>query len=217
MLRSQIIMITWILAVLGCSASELFQMEAHKSPETEAQRILETFVNSIGKDPKQYNLFIVKKNSLNAHAGFNNQITINSDLIETVNSEPGLALVIAHELGHLEKKHVVKSVTRNTVGTIANIAVAVATKGSALGGLINDAEQLTRNAFSRSQEHDADIFAINLVNQFYCKEPGKLVFFETVSSTENNFLNISYFRTHPITKTRIKYMTEMIQQAGCVI
>ena len=192
-------------------------MEAHKSPETEVQRIFNTFVESLGKNPNEYKLFIVENDSLNASAGFNKQITLNSSLIQEIDSEPAIAFVIAHELGHIEKKHVIKSASRTVLGTSMNIAVAVLTQGSNYGDLINNTENLIRNAFSRSQEHDADIFAINLVNRFYCKEPNKLVFFEKIAQKDSSLFNISYFSSHPVTQTRIQYLTDLINQAGCVI
>jgi beta-barrel assembly-enhancing protease len=212
-------LIIFLILIGGLKAVAIteFKLEAHKSPETEIQRIFKMFIQSLGKDTSDYKIFISDSKQLNAHAGLNKQVTLTSRLVEEIHSESAMAFVIAHELGHVEKKHVVKGITRSILGSGLNIAVSVLTKSSALGDLSQGVEGLQRKAYSRSHEKDADVFAMNLVNRFYCNVPGKLEFFEKIVNKKNGLWNISYFSTHPMTETRISYLKAMIYRSGCVV
>lgn len=201
----------------AASAAEKFNLQAHKSPEVELQRIFTLFINSLGKDSKEYRILIKDSEELNASAGLNKTVVVNTKLIETLKSEVALAFVVAHELGHIEEKHVVKGMSRQALGLGLNVAVALVTKSTIAYEATKGAEHLQRKAYSRSKEKSADVFAIGLVNKFYCDVPGKLEFFEEISKQKKSFLKISYFSTHPMTEKRIAYLKDLILKAGCVV
>jgi beta-barrel assembly-enhancing protease len=174
-------------------------------------RIFKSFLVVIGKDFEDYTLEVHKDDVLNAYATLGKKIVINTGLIENTDSEASLAFVVAHELGHVERKHVIKGMSRSGLSLLLRIFV---TKNNAL---LNGIDQVQSLQFSRSKERQADYFAIDLINKTYCTVSGKLEFFEKIADERQVSKVNEYFSTHPLPQSRINYLRKEIQEAGCVI
>lgn len=173
------------------------------------RRILDTYLTGLGRDPSRYSIEVIKSNELNAYATIGRKMVVNTGLIEFLNTEAGLAFVIAHELGHVEEKHVYKSVARHGLFSIVKNYFF---RESAVYDGINYFHSLH---YSRKSEKSADRFAENLINKHYCNSPGKLEFFEKMSRNQKVHKVNEYFSTHPLSGTRLHYLREGIQDAGC--
>jgi len=175
------------------------------------QNMLNAFITTIGKSPKDYTIEVVESKDINAFATLGRRIVVNTELIKTINSESALAMVLAHELGHLERKHLVKSlISKNTSALIKHYVF----KDNRIVSAISYAGALH---YSRETEKDADMFGINLVNKLYCNIPSKLEFFEKMSKLENAGKLQEYFSTHPLSASRMEYLTAEIKAKGCVL
>jgi len=175
------------------------------------QSMFNAFLTSIGKSPKNYTIEVVESKDINAFATLGRRIVINTELIKFIDSEAGLALVLAHELGHLERKHLVKSLlSQNTTALIKHYIFRDNKVASALS-------YVGEMHYSRETEKDADMFGIDLVNKLYCNVPGKLEFFEKMSEKEAAGKLQEYFSTHPLSSTRLDYLREIIKAKGCVV
>jgi predicted Zn-dependent protease len=179
----------------------------------EVKRIFEQFTKAIGKNASDYTLEIHKSDVLNAYATLGKKIVINSALLEQTKSEAGIAFVIAHELGHVEQKHVLKSIARSSLSSVLRHFLFKQNQ------LLNGVDYAHSLYYSRDKERDADYFAVDLINKTYCKLPGKLEFFEIVTQGQKSpspkFLE--YLSTHPLPESRLKYLREEIEKSACVI
>ena len=175
------------------------------------QNMFNGFLTTIGKSPKNYSIEVVESKDINAFATLGRRIVVNTELIKTVNSESALAMVLAHELGHLERKHLIKSlISQNTSALIKHYVF----KDNRIVSAISYAGGLH---YSRETEKDADMFGIDLVNKLYCNVPGKLEFFEKMSKLENAGKLQEYFSTHPLSSSRMEYLTAEIKAKGCLL
>ena len=175
------------------------------------QNMFNGFLTTIGKSPKNYSIEVVESKDINAFATLGRRIVVNTELIKTVNSESALAMVLAHELGHLERKHLIKSlISQNTSALIKHYVF----KDNRIVSAISYAGGLH---YSRETEKDADMFGIDLVNKLYCNVPGKLEFFEKMSKLENAGKLQEYFSTHPLSSNRMEYLTAEIKAKGCLL
>ncbi len=101
---------------------------------------------------------------LNAFAAPGGPIFVTTKLISTTQNDAELAYVLGHEFGHIEARHVVKSVQKSqSTGIIAGIGGAVlgqvlggGRNANIIGGLAGAGAQLYQKKFSRTQESDAD-------------------------------------------------------------
>lgn len=187
-----------------------------KEDEAKLDRIFTKFVTYLGKDQHDYNYQIKSSSQLNAYATLGKKISIHSALFHKVKSEAGLATVIAHELGHVERKHVIKGVAAGVATSAAASAINIFT-GTSAGSLLKMPGSQAINAYGRSHERSADLFAIDLMNKLYCDSPGKLELFNLLTKEKKNTTFSLYGSTHPLNSKRLAYMTTLIKDAGCVL
>lgn len=193
---------------LSATASKTIDISAEQK---RIEAMFNSFITTIGKSPKDYSIEVVESKDINAFATLGRRIVVNTELIKTVNSESALAMVLAHELGHLEKKHLIKSlISQNSSALIKHYIF----KDNRIVSAISYAGGLH---YSRETEKDADMFGINLVNKLYCNVPGKLEFFEKMSKLENAGKLQEYFSTHPLSSSRMEYLTAEIKAKGCLL
>lgn len=193
---------------LSATASKTIDISAEQK---RIEAMFNSFITTIGKSPKDYSIEVVESKDINAFATLGRRIVVNTELIKTVNSESALAMVLAHELGHLEKKHLIKSlISQNSSALIKHYIF----KDNRIVSAISYAGGLH---YSRETEKDADMFGINLVNKLYCNVPGKLEFFEKMSKLENAGKLQEYFSTHPLSSSRMEYLTAEIKAEGCLL
>ena len=193
---------------LSATASKTIDIAAEQK---RIEAMFNSFITTIGKSPKDYSIEVVESKDINAFATLGRRIVVNTELIKTVNSESALAMVLAHELGHLERKHLIKSlISQNSSALIKHYIF----KDNRIVSAISYAGGLH---YSRETEKDADMFGINLVNKLYCNVPGKLEFFEKMSKLENAGKLQEYFSTHPLSSSRMEYLTAEIKAKGCLL
>lgn len=182
-------------------------------------------INSIGtklifaNNLEQKMQFVVSEDDeANASTNINNVISVNLGLLKYVETEDELAFVVGHEMGHVTKNHVRKSIARNAVIATAGLA------GSALSvlGVIGDSARMTKSGailagsalvgkvadkkLSRGQETKSDLAAIDyMVNAGY----NPLATISILNKISGNYFD--FFSDHPSGKTRIKKAYKYIE------
>jgi len=179
--------------------------------------IVKKIANYIGTDPNSYKISIRSAKDFNASATFGKHLTIHSSLFHLLKTEAGLATIVAHEMGHIERKHLVKGMSTSiAVGVLGGVASAL-TGSSLVSSASQDVSNIAVKAHSRSQERSADLFAIDLMNKLYCASPGKIEGYKLMLAKEKNVSYAGFLRTHPMAKTRLDYMITLIEDAGCEV
>lgn len=181
------------------------------------RKIVKKLTSYMGRDPKEYTLRIKESSSLNATARLGKKLTVYSATFHKIKTEAGLATIIAHEMGHIERKHVAKGVATGVAAGAAGLTLSLLTGSADAGRLFNGVAGTARKAHSRSQERSADLFAIDLMNKTYCKVPGKLEAYKLFIEQDKDIHYAEYRRSHPISQDRYDYMAKMIKDAGCVV
>lgn len=181
------------------------------------RKIVKKLTTYMGRNPKEYTLRIKESSSLNATASLGKKLTVYSATFHKIKSEAGLATIIAHEMGHIERKHAAKGLATGVAAGAASITLSALTGSAEAGRLLNGVTGTARKAHSRSEERSADLFAIDLMNKTYCNVPGKLEAYKLFIEQDKDIHLAEYRRTHPISQDRYDYMAKMIKDAGCVI
>ena len=218
-----ILRIAFILSLfiqLAVSANEstdkqTIQLSISSNQQEEVKRIHDFFIEDLGKNPQDYQFIIQESDVLNAFATLGKKVTLTTGLIKKLKNESALAFVIAHEIGHIEEKHVHKGIARNIIGGLLKLAFFK--EQSTASAIYDGVNYMHGKHYSRSKEKRADLFAVKLINKHYCKAPGKLEFFEEISNQTKQSKASEYFSTHPLPQSRIAYLHEIITDAGCVL
>lgn len=163
--------------------------------------ISNTLLTNLDSTEYTYTFYVLDSPEFNAFATFGGNIFIYSGLIELTDSPEELAAVLAHEIGHIEEKHVSKMlIKRFGISIVASILTG---GDSAL--LTEILEYTVNSAFSRSNEAEADDFGLKLlekstINPTYMASAfGKL----QQASDDSILSDLEFISSHPDTEKRI--------------
>jgi predicted Zn-dependent protease len=119
-----------------------------------------------------------------------------------------IAAVVAHEIGHIEKRHAARRLSR---GILADLLILLGTRGTVQSGadVLNVFVQMR---FSRDDEYQSDDLAIAYAFKAGYDPNGLVRFFEKLKRREQGGGDIvtNNLRTHPLTDARIKRAKERI-------
>ncbi len=143
----------------------------------------------------------------NAFATLGGTITVTPEMLDILQTEEGLAFVIAHEIGHHERRHVLKGNARNLVIGLAFLAVGAGSgEGSATG-----IAALPVLSGDRAMEEEADAFAVDLVFEKYGVTDNVDEFFLWASHHDPESKWMTWASTHPHPERRLELLRERIK------
>lgn len=157
--------------------------------------------------------------SLNAFALPGNKIGVHTGLVELVDNADQLAVVIGHEIGHVQARHGNERMSQNiAVQQGISITQAITTPQSALGktaiGLLGVGAQYgIILPFSRLHESEADIIGLDLMAKagFNPQESINLWLKMEHASQDQN--PPEFLSTHPAHDTRIQDLQQHMPEA----
>lgn len=108
-------------------------------------------------DTASLKLHVFRKSEVNAFALPNGHIVIHTGLIRNCKSPEELAGVIAHEIAHVEKKHVMNKLVKEAGIALLSSVIGGSAGAEILGELI---KMLSSSAYDRKLESEADAVAV---------------------------------------------------------
>lgn len=165
--------------------------------------------------------YIVKENSINAFVYGGSNIFVHTGLIENSNTPNMLEGVISHEFGHIMGAHlvkmepqIVKALATYAFSTLLGVGMLAAGQSNSstnaaiattlLGQQIAERHFLS---FSRSQEAEADRYAMIFLKKSSISSQGMLELFNKLEIMQKKYTKEMdrYSVTHPLTKERFEY------------
>ncbi len=179
-------------------------------------RIGQAVVYALGPQPYEYRFSVIENPEINAFtpgAGF---VYVHTGVLLQARNVSEVAGVIAHEIGHVVRRHVALGYNRqrsagvlHTIGVIVG-AVLLGDAGAMLadlgGGL---AAQTVLTTYSREQESEADAFAVEILPRAGYDPNGLVTFFQTVQR-EYGDGGIPFLASHPAPTDRIETTRALI-------
>lgn len=164
---------------------------------------------SVDLDEYKFSLKLSCDTTPNAYALPGGTIIITKGLLKSLDSEQGLAFVLGHEIGHVKNRDHMRGMGRTLVLSFFGYLV-----GLSDSRLFSFAFSFLDSAYSRSQEAQADDFALNRMTRVYKSLSGASEFFDVVSKTpqakfEKYFQMIS---SHPLTEERLEKISHRENQ-----
>lgn len=174
------------------------------------ERIGQDIVRAAGPQPFAYHFYVVEDDEINAFAAPAGHIYIHTETILMARNVSELAGVIAHEVGHVVKRHIAENYGRQRNTGIAHqglVLAAGAFGGSPAAGAANLGGALAGtaylNKFGRDAEREADAFAVEVMPKVGYHPIGLVTFFKTLRS-EAGSGGASFLSSHPATDERIE-------------
>lgn len=163
-------------------------------------------------DSSKIKIHIIDKAEINAFALPNYHLAIYSGLINECENADELAGVVAHELAHMQKSHVMKKLLKE-IGLGALITL---TSGNGGGGTISETIRiLSSSAYDRKLEREADITGVDYVMKAKINPEGLAQFLFRLSADEKGMpKQIFWVSTHPESEERAKDIMARIKSVS---
>lgn len=189
---------------------------------------VDAYINQLGnklvaqseKAPFDFRFSVIKSSAINAFATPGGYVYVNRGLITLVETESELASVLAHEIGHINKRHVANMIEKSQKIGMATLAAVLA--GVFLGGGGDISAAVTGFSlatatslnlkYSREHEEEADRMGMSYLVRAGYDGKAMLDFMKLMRRYEFYSNKIpSYFLTHPGTDERISYIDALLQ------
>jgi len=145
----------------------------------------------------------VNEPTVNAMATLGGHVVIFQGLIDAVPSENALAMVMAHEIAHVRHRHPIVALGRGFA-----VALALSSLSGVGDGMmqqwLGSVGMVTSLSFSRAQEAESDLDALQALQQEYGHVGGAEAFFEYVMDGGHWLEPPALLSTHPGTEERIE-------------
>ncbi len=164
-----------------------------------------------------YEVRIVQEELPNAFAIPGGLVYITSGMIDFCRSDDELSGIIAHELTHTDKNHIMTQVARNQKLSLAALLVIVASRGQgAAPVLANLAHVAIMNSYSRDLEREADFGGLDKLHSAGYSPAGMVTIMERLSEEQlkHPWVDPGIYMDHPDTKERIGYLVDSIRRKG---
>lgn len=165
-----------------------------------------------------YHYFVIDDKDFNAFAAPSGLIFFYAGLIATMNSEDELVSVLAHEIGHIVKRHLASRIETGTYTGLASLGLAIAAiafGGAATPALLTGAlatGQSLNLHFSRIHEEEADALAYGWMKKMGRDPEGQASMLESmrrIARYRSEKLP-QYLLTHPNPEVRLDYIESLI-------
>jgi len=135
-------------------------------------------------------------------------------MLDILEFDEEITAVLAHEVGHVVKKHGVQMYQRQVALRIIGGIIALSTNASDAFSMGFDfVKALITNGYSREAERQADLCAVNYLRKAKCDPQVFLKVLYKVKDMEKHEIPdfLVYLKTHPPAEQRIKYVKEYIR------
>lgn len=172
--------------------------------QTAIETIKDRLLDAYGDTIYNYKFVVIQDEMINAFNIPGGYVILTSGLIQFVESAEQITAIIAHEMGHAEKKHVVNKIVKE-IGI--NILFSLA-GGDAV--LLSEVTRLMGStAFDRKLEKEADQFAMELLVKAKINPRVLASFFRKLKETGRDSSEaMKFFTTHPSHSSRIRSALE---------
>lgn len=166
-----------------------------------------------------YHFFVIENKDFNAFAAPSGLIFFHSGLIEKMESENELVSVLAHEIGHVAKRHISSRIKKGKQITVATMGLVLA--AIALGGGVGSqallagsmaAGQSASLHYSRLDEEEADLLAYDWMKELGRNPEGQVKMLQTMRriARYRSGMIPQYLLTHPNPENRLNYVQSLI-------
>ncbi len=163
----------------------------------------------------RFRVSFVDDEEVNAFATIGGHISIHRGLIERLTSENALAMVIAHEMGHIMHRDPADAMGGRLAVGLAMLLLAPVIGVDGLQTVVGTTQNLALMTFSREAEARADEAGVALLARKYGHLGGAREVFEALASYEDKYgllVAPELLSTHPDTKRRAELVPMQAQK-----
>ncbi|MBE1300895.1 MAG: M48 family metalloprotease [Alteromonadaceae bacterium] len=184
--------------------------------ETQASEPLQALVNQLSKCSsitKTPQVFLAENPEANAVALPNNQIWVYQGLIDKLETENGLAFVLAHEISHFQNKDHLRAMGRGLV--LAGVSALLLGSNSDLTNILTPGSIIGEANYSQARESAADAEALSILHCHYDHVAGASEFFNAMLKEDRqDFRDVHLLSSHPNPEKRVAELEQIAEEKG---
>ncbi len=170
-----------------------------------------------------FEFFVLRDPTFNAFALPGGFICVHTATILMAQSESELASVMAHEIGHVQQRHIARSLARQrdsamiALGSVLAALVAARAgqgQGAEAALMVGQAAAVSRQlSFSRENEREADRVGFQILTEAGFDPQGMVDMFTLMHQGTRAYASLApaYLRTHPMDEERIADLMGRVQ------
>lgn len=162
-----------------------------------------------------YEIRLIREDTPNAFSLPGGIIFFTTGMLDFVHSDSEIAAILAHELIHADRRHVMIQLARNQKISLVALAVMIASKGQAIPTILANVAQVTMsNSYSRDLEREADINGLDVLYAAEFPPSAMVTVMEGLSEEElkKPYVDPGIYRDHPEISERISYLLDHIRE-----
>jgi len=195
--------------LLGDAYEKFYLEQQNQITEDTVMTSLNDLLSHICKenniDDSTIKIYCLKNEDVNAFAFPNRRLVVYSGLLNACEDETELAGVMAHELAHIEEKHVMKLLLKE-VGLQILLSQALGGNGEIIK---QTGKTLSSSAYNRSLERKADALAVTYLQKADISTAGIANLFSRLAEKEDNVFFATWISTHPELKERVQTVQKL--------
>lgn len=206
-----------LLRTLGDETLEAFDKTLFEPSELEPRRRQELsekftrFLAAAGeRDAYRIEFRSSRRMGANAFALPSGVIVITDGLVKLAGSDEEILAVVAHECGHVRRRHILRGVLQNSaIVVVVTLVTGDVSSATALGGAVP--AFLLQSRFSREFEAEADAHAIELMHRAGLPASHLAAMLEKLEASHRHADDepdeggvLDYIGSHPPTRDRVK-------------
>jgi predicted Zn-dependent protease len=194
---------------LGKQMNQELSGQVRLSRNTEINRYIEQIGRRLAANSDRPNLpytfQVVEDNAINAFATAGGYVYMHTGLLKAAENEAELASVMAHEIGHIGGKHLVKQMRQRAVAS--GVATAAGLDRNTAVGI--GVELALNRPRSRQDEFDADTRGLRTLTRSGYAQSGMVSFMQKLLGRGST---PTFLSTHPATSDRINSLKSAISK-----
>lgn len=180
-----------------------YRVETATADADRVREIGERLLQHIHKRPIPYSFHVIDSNQINAFSLPGGPVFVCRGLMDMIgNDNDALACVIGHELGHINARHVARTISSDILNSTLIAVLFPNPNAQAGASIVNDVLGLH---YSRQEEYEADWRGLSYAHAAGYNPEGMVRFFgklERLSKLEGS-AGPAWLQDHPLTKDRI--------------
>jgi predicted Zn-dependent protease len=172
----------------------------------------ETIAEVSDRPTLNYHFAILNSTEQNAFAAPGGYIFITVGLFKTLKNEAELAGVLAHEIAHVTKQHMLETIRRGAVlGSVSEFTLTAMKKNPEMFSSVIDemTEVLFTKGLDKDKEFEADVVGMDYAYRAGYHPQGLRDYLQTLAKEEGH-VESKFFTTHPSTTVRISKIDTLL-------
>lgn len=180
------------------------QMRLNSAKTAFAQEVLDGVVASSSLAGRDFRVYVLEEDTVNAIAIPGNKILIYSGLFDRIKTKNELVMLLGHELGHFANRDHLRGLGRGVVTILTLLPLSAS--DTVVSNMVANIMTGEMMHFSRQQETMADDYGLDVVNKYFGHIGGAIQLYERLEDEQMPKVLMRFTSSHPLTEDRIRHL-----------